>query len=478
VLRGVAANPSTPLPLLLRLAERPDLAHALLSRADLPPPVAERLSVRPEAEVRRRLVAHRSTVDRVRVALARDPDPRVRAEVACPTALWGEPALPTPAAVKAALAVDPEPAVRAALARNRLVPGSARAPLAGDPDPEVRRCAALCRLPTGVLYRLVGDTDRTVRRTALMTASLHAPAGTLPVSLAEPFLLEDDWYRRQAVSMVALTPALVERFRDERAALAANASLPPDLMPGFLDVAPALAENPALPGPMLDALVATMDPEVHRELLRRTDLPDRLRRRLLAADEDDEPLPAVPSLDPQRAGLEERLSYLDHPNPAFRRAVALSPDLPAAAVHTLAADPDWPTRLLVCERHGDVVPPEALAEAATTHPGHTRWDLLRNPRLPVGVAVRHLADAADDPLARQAVATRPDLPPDVLLRLLDDPEPGVRYSAAANPALPADRVRELLDGDDAALREAAAGNPALPVAELERLTASASGGPS
>jgi hypothetical protein len=353
-----------------------------------------------------------------------------------------------------------------------------RLALAADPDPEVRRRATFGGLPTEALHRLVGDPDRAVREAALSRARIDAPTDTIPAHLAEPFVAGGGWYRETAIAMVDLTPALIGRFRDDRAALARNPSLPPDLMPGFLDVAPALAENPALPAAMLDRLVATMDPEVHRELLRRTDLPDGLRRRLVAADEDDEPLPTVPSLDPERAGLEERLSYLDHPNPAFRRTLALSPDLPPAAVHALAADPDWPTRLLVCERHGDVVAPEVLAEVATAHPGHSRWDLLRNPRLPVEVAVRHLAGAADDPLARQAVATRPDTPPDVLVRLLDDPEPGVGSSAAANPGLPADRLRALLDGDDLLLREAAAGNPALSAEELERISASASGGPS
>lgn len=479
-MRGVAANPSTPPEILVRLAGHDDLADALLSRGHLPPEVAAVLAAHPRAAVRCLLAAHPSTVDEVRAGLSRDPDPEVRREIASWPESWNilprgdrwvdrPVAAPLPTGVYRDLAADPDPRVRAAVARNRDVPVAVSAALADDADPRVRAAVAMRRhLPEEVLHRLLGDPEREVRHAALLWAA------AIPPHLVEPFLGEPGHGRDTAVALVELTPALIERFRDDRAALARNPSLPPDLMPGFLDEGPALAQNPALPAPLVETLVATGDPAVHRSLLERTDVPAHLLWRLLPDTEDDEPFPVVAPLDPGRATLGERLSYLEHPHPAFRRTLALSGDLPRDAVHRLATDPDWPTRLLVCERYADV-PPHALAEVAEGHPGHSRYDLFRHPRLPADAMTRNAR--GDDPVVRLAIATRDDVPPDILPGLLDDAHPSVRRAAAANPTLAVERIRGLLDDADPTRREGAASNPALPAADIARISSAASAGP-
>ncbi|GAA2326400.1 nuclear transport factor 2 family protein [Dactylosporangium salmoneum] len=161
VLSGLARNPAAPVPLLLRLAADPALAHPLLGREALPPEVASVLADTGDLQARRRLAAHPSTPEDIRRALAADPDPAVRAEVAGWPGSWIDvfrphpvTAPPLPAGVYAALARDAEPAVRAALGRNRHVPLAVRLLLARDLDAEVRRCAALHDLPAPVLHRL------------------------------------------------------------------------------------------------------------------------------------------------------------------------------------------------------------------------------------------------------------------------------------------------------------------------------------
>lgn len=476
MLEGLAVNPMAPVEVQLKIAGAAPLA--LLGREHLPPQVADVLARNGDIAVRRRLAGHPSTPDALRHALACDAAPDVRAEVAAwPSSVIDLPwphcreAEPLAFEVYQGLAADPEPAVRAALGRNRHAPQAVRALLADDADPEVRRCAGLYDLPIAVLLRLLGDEVHAVRQSALMSFSVYAPEATFPLRLAELFQ-GDAFYGGSVIEQVELTDDLFERLwenPDLRHLLASNPSLPPDRMHALIsdpELRAAVASNPCLPATLLEELVATEDPEVHRELLRRMDLPDALRRRLVAAGEEEEPLPTVSSLLPSQASLGERLSYLDHPNPAFRRTLALADDLPGEAVRKLAVDPDFDTRLLICERYTDV-PPESVAEIADRHRGHNRLEVLRHPRLPVETLPGHAA--RDVPVEREAVASRPDLPESLVLQLLSDPVGSVRQAAAASPSLPADRLDQLLTDADRYLREGAASNPGLPVARMRRL---------
>jgi hypothetical protein len=482
VLCGLAANPATPQEVLLRLVDHPQRGSlmpsaAVLDREHLPPAVAEVLAVHDSTDVRRRLAAHPSTPEAVRAALARDDDADVRREVARWPGSWLDSphdndvsAEPLPDEVYLALAADAETAVREALGQNRYVPEVVRVVLAGDDDPDVRRCAALDRLPVEVLHRLLADADRDVRLAALQTMRIHAPTATVPPELAALFE-DEEYFYASAVEVVELDRELLARLlaRPElHRALAANPSLPVEQMRAFLaDTAlcAAMADNPRLPGSILEALAATAEPAVHNRLLGRPDLPDRFRRRLTAFDDTSV---MVFSLLPGRASQEELLSYLDHPNPSLRRTVALSRDLPAQAVQRLAADPDLITRAQVC-RHHDDVPPAVLVDVLEHWSGRSRQPLLRHPRLPVDAVRLHAV--SPEVLDRSAIAERPDLSPDLVLRLLEDEEPVVRQAAAANPCLPHDRLRQLLADAGPSLRQAAASNPSLTTEEIEELLA-------
>ncbi len=468
VLCGLAVNPAAPLTVLLRLADHPHHgflapSRALLDREDLPSDVAEALSVHPDTDVRRRLAGHPSTPREVLRDLAQDPEAAVRAEIA------QRPYSSLPDEVYRRLATDTDPAVRAAVARNPAVPDAIREPLAGDADRDVRYAAAQYGLPTAGLHRLLADEDRDVRQAALMGA--HVREATIPEELAALFEHHPVWWA-SAVELVELTPELLARLwpqPDLRAALARNPSLPVEQMRDCLHDSPvALARNPRLPADLLEELVDTEDPQVHKGLQGRKDIPARLRRRLIVAAGENEHMSAVWWLQPEHASLEERLSYLDHPSPVFRRTLATAEDLPSDAVHRLAADPDFATRLLVCECQTDV-PPATLVDVLERWTGRSRETLLHHPRLPAE-AVHRYANG-DRALDRHAIATRADLPPELAIRLTADPEDIVRRAAAANPSLPHDHILRLLADPSPTLREGAAGNPALTVQEIEQLLA-------
>ncbi len=487
VLCGLAGHPHTTLPLLLRLAAHTDrplaLADTLVRREHLPPPLAEALLSHPDPGVRRRLAVHRSTPLHVLRVLAHDEEAAVRAAVATMGGA-GIGYTPTgrhpwdryqredlPAEVYAHLAADPVPSVRAEVARNSSVPAEIRAGLAADADTEVRRCAALRALPDETMYRLMRDPERQVRETALMTAAVQSRWARFPADLIDVFADDGRYHRETAASLAALTPELFGRCWARphlRAGLAANSGLPVDRMRACLadeGLAVALAANPALPAPLLEELAAIASPRVREELLYRPDLPHGLQRQLVEAGDGYE-LPEIEALLPEHADLAERLSYLDHPHPAYRRTLTRSPDLPVEAVARLAADADFTTRLLTCERHQQV-PGAALVDVLGTWTGHSREDLLRHPCLPVETLAGYAA--GDNPRDRYAIASRPDVPREVMLRLLADGNVHVRATAAANPALPGDLLQRLLTDDDPVLRQAAASNPVLPAEQLERL---------
>lgn len=154
---------------------------------------------------------------------------------------------------------------------------------------------------------------------------------------------------------------------------------------------------------------------------------------MIAAGEDDEPLPVAASLLPDHAGLEERLSCLDQPNPAFRRTLAFSPDLSQDAVRLLAEDPDFVTRLLIYERPSDV-PSTALVDLLKRWHGHSRWGPAPSPSAAAEALLGHAtSDSLED---REAIASRPDLPPELALELVAVPVANERRAAAGNPNLP------------------------------------------
>lgn len=83
--------------------------------------------------------------------------------------------------------------------------------------------------------------------------------------------------------------------------------------------------------------------------------------------------------------------------------VAANPSTPEPLLLRLSGRPELAhallSRLLVCERHGDVVPPEALAEAATTRRrrSSSACSAASNPALSAGELERISASASGGP---------------------------------------------------------------------------------
>lgn len=91
----------------------------------------------------------------------------------------------------------------------------------------------------------------------------------------------------------------------------------------------------------------------------------------------------------------------------------------AAARHP--ACPPNLLRILACDRHVDV------------------WEIaVQNPQCPPDLVLNQLRIRASfqDPQTREAVAKHRMTPLDILLQLVNDPEPPVRQAAAGNPNLP------------------------------------------
>ncbi|MFG2476321.1 hypothetical protein [Streptomyces fagopyri] len=146
----------------------------------------------------------------------------------------------------------------------------------------------------------------------------------------------------------------------------------------------------------------------------------------------------------------------------LRRSIAMQPHLPADVVDHLAEDEDFFVRLTLCQSCQDA--PHALVLEMYTHWHGLKWPFLRyHPNF----ARPGLARFADhpDPRLRRAALEDPEAGPELILRLIDDPEVG--WWALRDPRLPGQELRRRIGVPDSA-RDAAA-NPALPPATMHRL---------
>ncbi|WP_412075366.1 LRV domain-containing protein [Streptomyces xanthophaeus] len=427
--RGVARNPSTPLPLLLRIlhARQPDLREALASRRDrLPDPLYDAMVAHPDAEVRRRLARNPCAPGAQRGRLAEDADPEVRRLTALGPSVFREVAEPLPGAAYARLAADPVVAVRLSAVERW-------------PDP-----------PAGALDALLTDPDPAVRETARARECTARPE---PGLLREVLLRDEGdapWWGRKAAETAPLERALAEDLVrsllwGRRQAVAANPHLPPDLVAE-------LARDP--------------DPDVRRAVAMRQELAEEQRAAIDAeVGPHDYVTPARWASTTEDPALMERAAHSRYLG--LRRSAACNDRLPPALVAHLAADEDFVVRLLLCEQH-PAPPPDLLWEVYHHRQASeiTSFELLGRPGFPV----HRFA-----PLARSGseherwLALRdPGLPEAVVDRLSRDPSGEVRRAAATHPAIGPDRLLELLElRDDVRVVEAAASHPALPVRAME-----------
>lgn len=276
---SVARHPGTvPDPLLIALAgDEPDVQHALLTRAALPPDAVEALARSGDVDVRRALVARPFPLpDPAAETLAVDPDLDVRVGLAADRRR----PLPIPAALS--LAGDAATVALPLIGSDRWLPVPAWDLLAAHADPDVRAAAAQAdrsRFSGNALLRLAGDADETVAAVVatrvdltpavLVVLAMNPAGGQAAEDAAVRFLgPRGAWHRRLRDDTDASVRALVARYTRHRYALAAAVGDEAAV------VRAAAAINVRCPADLLDTLVGDLDETVS----------DAVTRRLLDAD--------------------------------------------------------------------------------------------------------------------------------------------------------------------------------------------------
>ncbi|MEV6605015.1 hypothetical protein [Kutzneria sp. NPDC051319] len=438
-LLGIAANPSAPPDVLLRLTVlRATAEHLAWRQKNLPDIVVDAL-----------LALENSTV-----ALALD-GPR------------------QPGAIRRRIAEHPNVEIRGAWRRftegminvgNRVMPDDLAeyagpdglAGLARHADPVLRTAVAMTwdTMPVALRRDLLTDPDPRVR-----TAAAGHPHHSAPDDL-HARLLADEATRKKAAAYATLTPQAIR-----------------ECLAGDEGVRANLAANPTLPAQARDQLAADAHPYVRACLLLRQDLPEDHRRQLYAElvaesdrsfDEAGIALWVIRQDQPswlRSLDLAERIAHLDSPIPCFRLCAADSPDLPPEVVRRLHTHEDVDVRRVVARR--DDTPPEVLERLVTEHGEvwHRRPLIVEHPNFPPAAFIRLAAN--ESPRRRVIAVHGPDLPADVVAALAADPIASVRAGAARHRNIPVAAWETLLADDDPEVVEAAGANPALPV-ELMR----------
>lgn len=448
-LDGVAANPSLPTPLLLRLIAFKggdvllpfqSLERALI-RPGLPESAVTAVLAHPVEHIRITLAASGQAEPEQRARLVDDPSPKVRVAVALGpdyTLDSRTKIRPLPDAACHRLLADPEPKVRSAVLASSHVPHSFLAALAGHPDPAARRAATRVwdDLTADERTALLDDPDEKVRRSAELCACPHDARLTAK-------LLDDPADPRAVLRRGLLDRTDAERFLAEGVHL------------------PELAANPSLSADLVDRLAIHPDHEVRLAVSLRPELTEARRS---AIDVTVNPHARV-TVDWVEAGIADqevlrRAATSTHP--LLRRAVALSPHLPPDLLSLLAEGTDFEVHRLLAICHPDT-PVEVLMSVYAKLGGtFSAWMATSHPNFPhEGLA--HYADHPN-PIYRHLVVRDPAATPDLIERLSHDPDIWTRQSAARDPRLPLPRLIEALTEPE--LAYSAGANPALPPDEM------------
>jgi hypothetical protein len=206
------------------------------------------------------------------------------------------------------------------------------------------------------------------------------------------------------------------------------------------DVRAAVASNPALPADVQTQLSSDRDPDVRAALAgNRRVAPEVLQA--LSGDSNEVVAVALAKNRAAPQGVFTRLARRWWKDPGVTRALARNAAAPPSLLQRLSAHPRWDVRAL------------AVRHACCPEKG---WR-------------KGLSDA--EWAVRAAVASRPDLPPDVFENLVTSyaTRPQVLFELADNRSAPPTAVRRLLRNSDSYIRGMAAGNPAAPAEQLEEL---------
>lgn len=350
----------------------------------------------------------------------------------------------------ARLARDPEPRVRFVYAVSvgdggRRIPEGVLEILAADSEARVRRAAARWPLPVPVRARLAEDEDASVRAVAL-TAELWPQ---LPPAVRESLLTDPEPQVRDAVAKLfpsdpePLTEPHI-RVQDPDPYVRSRAALDPDVPTAL---ALQLAEDP--------------DDHVRLCLSMREDLTEEQRAAIAYV------VPGGYATTPpwivergHEPDVARRAAASEHV--LLRRSIARQRHLPADVVERLAEDEDFFVKLTLCQTCQEA-PHELVLEMYTYWHG-LLWSFLQGHPNFARPGLARFADHPN-PRLRHAALYDPEAGPELVLRLIDDPEVGCW--ARRDPRLPSEELHRLL-GVPGSARDAAA-NPALPPATMHRL---------
>jgi hypothetical protein len=456
LLCGLARDPAAPVQVLLRLLETwPSQAgEGLRRRRDLPPPVQEAMLRHPAPGVRATLAAHPQVDPQVRGVLVFDPRWGVRMR-----AFGRAGQRPLTDEVLMRLLADLD-----------------------DPPPEAPATSMelISELLEGMrwdprLFRLAATHPRPgVRRLAARNLEvLDRPAQQALLGDLEPDVwqvaAESEAYRQRVMQPADLPAQHCHAFW-AAAAAAVPGAVEQVLESGDVDAIGTVAGNPTTPPGVVEALLSHPEPAVRQSLAERPDLnTDQLTR--LAADQAVE----VPTAVSSHPGLTEQQ----------RDRIDIDVSTVYGDGHFGTNDVSW---RWVGWPYGPVPTlDDALRWASSVNP-LLRRRAARNPQLPPDV-VTALADDPDlgvrvllaghHPAAPPALLLRsyleyhrcgrdrlrdlPQFPTDGLAHFADHPDPTVRQLVArdrhADPAL----VDRLLNDPNPDVRQAMASSPRLPV---------------
>ncbi|MFE0172282.1 hypothetical protein ACFWZ2_08175 [Streptomyces sp. NPDC059002] len=352
--------------------------------------------------------------------------------------------------VLARLARDPVSRVREVYASlvgdfDRRIPDGVLDVLAADSEPKVRQRATWWNLPLPVRARLAEDEEAAVRAGAL-TAELWPQ---LAATVRERLLADPDSRVRNAIARLSPSepeplPAPGVRVQDPDPSVRGRA-----------------AKDPEVPTALALELAEDPDDGVRLALSMREDLTEQQRSAIdyVVPGGYHEP----PSWVVERGhepDVARRAAASGHV--LLRRSIAMQRHLPADVVDRLAQDEDFFVRLTLCQSCQEA-PHDLVLEMYTYWHG-LKWPWLRSHPNFARPGLARFVDHPN-PRLRHAALDDPEAGPELVLRLVDDPEVG-RW-ALRDPRLPSGELHHRL-GVPGSAREAAA-NPTLPPATMHRL---------
>jgi hypothetical protein len=346
-----------------------------------------------------------------------------------------------PVEVIDAILVNPHRDLRRHFAENPRVPAEQRARLVDDPDPRVRGALAhgpdwrprnAPPLPEDIQRRLLTDPSSNVRALARWSPLLAPHLWEEFVAPTEP--------GPEIFDEAAVEQALASDDERERESLAWKVSVTKDRIK-------ALATDPAHRVRLAYASRHDLS-ETERAQIDYTVGPtDRVEIAAWLKESED---PDIIMAGARSANL------------LLRRTVTYNRRLPPEGVELLSRDTDYIVRLLLCENHSGI-DPEIVLQTYIACEFVTAGDLLEHRDFPQRGLAQRFADDPN-PRCRHLVTLDRDAAPDILLRLLDDPDDWVRSCVIRHPNLPADVL--LACHADPVNRVAALGNPGLPAVLL------------